>query len=281
MALAPNPPICLTDLRTEFGDANGGNVCLTEYYAGGANVAAGTSGTNGAVPSSGTVCLTDFLGTSNIVMGTFPAFSQGYTLNQFPSGSTSSTAFSGYQTHFSQQTGIQCGAFAVVGFRHTPSNGYVSIEFYSGTNQSAATVYYNKLTYSGLANATWEVKYEYPNRSTDMDTYERYASETTYDEAKIPSTSGGGNRSEGTYYQLSAGGTGNNYFMQFPYIATANFRNSPLSDNAQARIGDGVNFSSTNDVQFTLRATLSGTSYTAASTTFNIELIAQRGAFLP
>jgi len=67
MALAPNPPICLTDLRTEFGDANGGNVCLTEYYAGGANVAAGTSGTNGAVPSSGTVCLTDFLGTSNVI----------------------------------------------------------------------------------------------------------------------------------------------------------------------------------------------------------------------
>jgi len=64
MALAPNPPICLTDLRTEFGDANGGNVCLTEYYAGGANVPSGTSGTNGAVPTSGTICLTDFLGTS-------------------------------------------------------------------------------------------------------------------------------------------------------------------------------------------------------------------------
>jgi hypothetical protein len=67
MTLAPNPPICLTDLRTEFGDANGGNVCLTEYYAGGANVPSGTSGTYGAVPTSGTVCLTDFLGTSNVI----------------------------------------------------------------------------------------------------------------------------------------------------------------------------------------------------------------------
>ena len=64
MALAPNPPIYLTDLRTEFGDANGGNVCLTEYYAGGANVAAGTTGTNGPIPSSGTICLTDFPGSS-------------------------------------------------------------------------------------------------------------------------------------------------------------------------------------------------------------------------
>jgi len=71
MALAPNPPICLTDLRTEFGDANGGNVCLTEYYAGGANVPSGTSGTNGAVPTSGTVCLTDFLGTSNVYDTTY------------------------------------------------------------------------------------------------------------------------------------------------------------------------------------------------------------------
>jgi hypothetical protein len=71
MALAPNPPICLTDLRTEFGDANGGNVCLTEYYAGGANVPSNTSGTNGAVPTSGTVCLTDFLGTANVAATTY------------------------------------------------------------------------------------------------------------------------------------------------------------------------------------------------------------------
>jgi hypothetical protein len=83
MALAPNPPICLTDLRTEFGDANGGNVCLTEYYAGGANVPSGTSGTNGAVPTSGTVCLTDFLGTSNVYDTTYNStlYEQEYSLD--------------------------------------------------------------------------------------------------------------------------------------------------------------------------------------------------------
>src|SRR5210317_821860 len=67
----PTGTVCLTDLRTEFGDANGGNVCLTEYYAGGANVPSGTSGTNGAVLTSGTVCLTDFLGTSNVYDTTY------------------------------------------------------------------------------------------------------------------------------------------------------------------------------------------------------------------
>ena len=72
MALAPNPPICLTDLRTEFGDANGGNVCLTEYYAGGANVPSGTTDFSGtAIPSSGTLCLTDFLGASNVYDTTY------------------------------------------------------------------------------------------------------------------------------------------------------------------------------------------------------------------
>jgi len=248
-------------------------------YTGGANtdIAVAGSSPDQTAPHR----MSEFRGYTQTSIGSFPAFSQGYTLNNFPSGTTNSTAFSGYQNHFSAQTGVQCGAFVVVGFRHTPSNGYVSIEFYSGTNQAQAIVYYNKLTYSGLANATWEVKYEYPDRTTNMPVYERYANETTYDEAKIPSTSAGGNRSEGTYYQLSAGGTGNNYFMQFPYIATANYRNSPQTDNAQARIGDGANLGGTNNVQFTLRATLSGTSYTATSTSFNVDLIAQRGAYIP
>src|SRR6056300_648170 len=54
----PTGTVCLTDLRTEFGDANGGNVCLTEYYAGGSNVNAGTTNGSGtAIPSSGTLCL--------------------------------------------------------------------------------------------------------------------------------------------------------------------------------------------------------------------------------
>jgi len=54
----PTGTVCLTDLRTEFGDANGGNVCLTEYYAGGANVNSGTTNGSGtAIPSSGTLCL--------------------------------------------------------------------------------------------------------------------------------------------------------------------------------------------------------------------------------
>ena len=274
MALAPNPPICLTDLRTEFGDANGGNVCLTEYYAGGANVPSGTSGTNGAVPTSGTVCLTDFLGTSNIVMGSFPNLNQGYANDSGMTGSLSNTGFGFEKTHINTQVGSQAGAFAVIGVRHTPANGYITIEFYSGTNASSATVYYQKLTYTGLSSATWSVKYEYPNTSSGIQAYERYGiSETTYDEAKHPATSGGGSYNEGTYYAIptSAG------FRQFPWICTAEYRGSPFTDNAQARLG----FNS-DQVQITIKATLNGVDYTAASSTYTIGLNAQRlDGFIP
>ena len=104
MALAPNPPICLTDLRTEFGDANGGNVCLTEYYAGGPNVPAGTTGTNGAIPSSGTICLTDFPGSSNTSLNTWPL---GAGLQTIPSpwgyANHSNSTFSQVFCNYAQQ----------------------------------------------------------------------------------------------------------------------------------------------------------------------------------
>ena len=65
----PTGTVCLTDLRTEFGDANGGNVCLTEYYAGGANVGSGiTNGSGTAIPSSGTLCLkSNFAGAQSAI----------------------------------------------------------------------------------------------------------------------------------------------------------------------------------------------------------------------
>lgn len=248
---------------------------VTDFnYTGGANTDIAVAGSS--PDQSAPHAMSEFHGYVQAAMGSFPAFSQGYT-SAAMTGSTTGTSFNGYQTHFSNQTGIQVGAFAVVGFRHTPSNGYVTMEFYSGSNASAATTYYQKIPYTGLSNATWSVKYEYPNTSSAIQVYERYGtSETTYDEARHPATSGGGSRNEGTYYQLSTGGTGNSFFMQFPWIATAEYRNSPQTDNAQARVG-----TTPIDVQFTLKATQGGTDYTVTSSSFTIELHAQRGAFLP
>ena len=82
----PTGTVCLTDLRTEFGDANGGNVCLTEYYAGGSNVNSGTTNGSGtAIPSSGTLCLkSNFAGAQAAIHNTqFNVFYKSSNLGGF------------------------------------------------------------------------------------------------------------------------------------------------------------------------------------------------------
>ena len=61
MALPTSGPLSLADIQTEFGGSN--PISLSEYYAGGTYVPAGTSGTYGAVPTSGEISLRNFYGT--------------------------------------------------------------------------------------------------------------------------------------------------------------------------------------------------------------------------
>ena len=62
MALPSSGPLSLADIQTEFG---GGNpISLSEYYAGGGLVPPGTTGTYGAVPSSGEISIRNFYGTA-------------------------------------------------------------------------------------------------------------------------------------------------------------------------------------------------------------------------
>lgn len=63
MTLPTSGPLSLSDIQGEFGGSN--PISLNEYYAGGGLVPAGTTGTNGAVPSSGTISISNFYGTSN------------------------------------------------------------------------------------------------------------------------------------------------------------------------------------------------------------------------
>ena len=72
MAIPSSGPVSFSDIQTEFGGSN--PISMNEYYAGGANVPAGTTGTNGAVPSSGQISVNQFYGTSDVVIG-----SQSYT----------------------------------------------------------------------------------------------------------------------------------------------------------------------------------------------------------
>lgn len=66
MAIPSSGAISLTTVQTEFGGSN--PISLSEYYAGGTYVPSGTTGTYGAVPSSGTISLRNFYGTSAVVI---------------------------------------------------------------------------------------------------------------------------------------------------------------------------------------------------------------------
>ena len=66
MALPSSGPLTLTDIQTEFGGSN--PIGLNEYYAGGSYVPSGTTGTYGAVPSSGTIGIRNFYGTQKLVL---------------------------------------------------------------------------------------------------------------------------------------------------------------------------------------------------------------------
>jgi hypothetical protein len=66
MPLPTSGQLSLNDIQVEFGGTN--PISLTEYYAGGGFVPAGTSGTNGAVPSSGTISVLSFYGTQSVIL---------------------------------------------------------------------------------------------------------------------------------------------------------------------------------------------------------------------
>lgn len=92
MALPSSGPISLADIQTEFGGSN--PISLSEYYAGGAYVQAGATGTYGAVPSSGAISLRDFYGTSKTITRTVTVgiksdpivYLQGYGASTAPLG---------------------------------------------------------------------------------------------------------------------------------------------------------------------------------------------------
>lgn len=91
MPLQTSGQITLLNIRDQFG-AGAAPHGLSEYYAGGVNVPSGTTGTNGAIPSSGVIKFSDFYGAPQnitITCGTYGAFIP-------PMGIGAGQALSGY-----------------------------------------------------------------------------------------------------------------------------------------------------------------------------------------
>ena len=57
--------LAISEIVAEFGDAAGGSDSLSEYYAGGQNVPSGATGESGSIPTSGTISMSQFYGSTN------------------------------------------------------------------------------------------------------------------------------------------------------------------------------------------------------------------------
>jgi len=97
MPIPSSGALTLSTIQTEFGGIN--PIGLDEYYAGGANVPSGTTGTNGAVPSSGAIAMSIFYGTSKVIdtqtvtIGTFTF--KGLSTRGFNSGTSTGSISDG------------------------------------------------------------------------------------------------------------------------------------------------------------------------------------------
>lgn len=80
MPIPSSGAISLSTVQTEFGGSN--PIGINEYYAGGGLVPSGTSGTYGAVPSSGVISLQKFYGTQNafVFNATIASNTQNYNI---------------------------------------------------------------------------------------------------------------------------------------------------------------------------------------------------------
>jgi hypothetical protein len=56
--------LAISEIVAEFGDAAGGSDSLSEYYAGGQNVPSGATGESGSIPTSGTISMSQFYGST-------------------------------------------------------------------------------------------------------------------------------------------------------------------------------------------------------------------------
>ena len=123
MTLPTSGPLSLANIQTEFGGSN--PISLSEYYAGGAYVPAGTTGTYGAVPSSGAISIRNFYGTSNVIISIsdqFIGFSSG--------GLTSATA--GYRlTNAGQVDQLEQSTYSNLEQWCTPTSQATNYEVYA------------------------------------------------------------------------------------------------------------------------------------------------------
>lgn len=136
MTLPTSGALSLNDIKGEFGGPT--SPSLGDYYAGGTYVPAGTSGTNGAVPSSGTISIGSFYGTGLPVITITDQ-------NSFSGAVTPATATNGYRLNSNGKvyTETPTGTYNYIEDWVTPNGAASSYECYvtvtSGTLSSGTS----------------------------------------------------------------------------------------------------------------------------------------------
>lgn len=173
MTLQSSGPISLSQIRTEFGGSAPDS--LSEYYAGGAYVPSGTTGVNGAVPSSGTIGLHHFLGTSatdiqtvtngNNGGGKYGTF-RGYTSGSFGSISDGTMNLLGGATITSLWTGGSLNLLQLVVAGTYPNSGWNKLTI-SGVDYLIGSASYDSS--SGTSTSwTWSTTNDPFNTTTTL-----------------------------------------------------------------------------------------------------------------
>lgn len=165
MPLPSSGPLTLADIQAEFGGTN--PISLSEYYAGGANVPAGTTGTYGAVPSSGAISIRNFYGTSK---ATFRLDTNTYTDLTFDPG-TAGVTLAINSNGTLTATGTNAGTLDSYNWI-TPTTGstsyYVRATLIGGSFSSGTTGTWLALT----SNRTWNVTQSGAGTQTANATFE-------------------------------------------------------------------------------------------------------------
>ena len=182
MAVKSSGSLAFSEIQTEFTGSN--PISLSEYYANGAYVPAGTTGINGAVPSSGPISVSKFYGTVKFTPVT----------NTFTSGSGNVTVPSGAQS----VTITVVGAGGSGGGSYTDMNS----DYYSSGGGGGGAGYSRKTI--AVAYGDWNGTIAYSVGS--YETYSSTSSGTLAAGAISITATGGSAGTSGTQYQAGSGG---------------------------------------------------------------------------
>jgi len=164
---------------------------------------------------------------------------------------------------------LQAEAFCSISFQNDTGNKRIIITYYGGTNGAFATVYTTYMSYSGY---TGNINVQYNGSTPLVDANSGSSSYPPYGWPGNTSNSGtytnsGALKAMATNFIIPTAGT-----VQFKWLIRTNAQGSNSSD-LETVTHSGVTF----NINFTTNST----AYSKTSSSKNIELLANKGGFIP